>query len=884
MGSNMAECHPVAYRWPMKAKVNGAKLIHVDPRFTRTSATCDLHAPIRAGSDIAFLGGLINYVINSERWNTDPFFKEYVVNYTNASTIIDEKFKDTEDLEGVFSGLMQYKEKPEWPYNAFTGQYDTASWQYARTPIHPGSYEGTAATARSGEQKQAQAPAAAQPAQAAGTQGPPFDDMVRSLKKPAPPKDPTLQDPRSVFQLVKRHYSRYTPEMVEQITGCPRDKFLKVAEMLLANSGRDRTSAFAYAVAWTQHTYGVQMISCCALLQLLLGNIGRPGGGVMALRGHAAIQGSTDVPTLYHSIHGYMAHPSAIKKHDSLRDYLATETTPTGFLGNMPKFMVSYLKSMYGAAATRENDFGYDWHPKILGDHSHMAMMAAMEEGKVRGMFCVGQNPATSLNGGAQRQAMRKLEWLVVKDNWLTESATFWYSAPEVKDGQVKVEDNKTEVFFFPSTQIAEYEGSFTNTQRMLQWHFKASDPPGDCRTDTWFYYQLGKRLKKAYANSTLPRDQGWKNIVWDYDPDPEMGRTEHVAAGDADELKVLKEINGYLTDDPSRHLKGFGELKDDGSTTCASWIYSGCFPAWDKNLTAQREPDPPGAPGAHLNWGWAWPANRRVLYNRASADLAGNPWSERKRWIWWDPNVENPPDPKTGAVTRGKWVGYDTPDFAPTKAPNAKPKPDGIGLDALTGTDPFIMKPDGKGWLYVPSGLVDGPLPTHYEPVESPVSNLLYPKQQVTPVYKHWARDKKYNQVAKVGDPRYPYVITTYRLTEHYLAGAMSRWLPWLSELQPELFIEVGRALANEKGINNLDWVRISTPRSEIRAKALVTDRIGVMNIGGKKIHHVGMPWHWGWEGLSTGDVVNDLTSWVGDPNVAIHEGKAFLCNVEKA
>ena len=324
--------------------------------------------------------------------------------------------------------------------------------------------------------------------------------------------------------------------------------------------------------------------------------------------------------------------------------------------------------------------------------------------------------------------------------------------------------------------------------------------------------------------------------------------------------------------------------MKDDGSTTCASWIYSGCFPAWDQNLTARREPDPPGVPGAHLKWGWAWPANRRVMYNRASADLRGNPWSERKRWVWWDATFVNPPDPKTGiAPPRGKWVGYDVPDFGATKAPDAKPKPDGIGLDALSGTDAFIMKGDGRGWLYAPTGLVDGPFPTHYEPHESPVQNPLY-KQQTSPVHKVWSAGKAWNPLAVVGDPKFPHVITTYRLTEHYLAGAMSRWLPWLAELQPELFIEIGKALAEEKGIRNTDWVIISTPRARVRAKALVTDRIGVLQVAGKRIHHVGMPWHWGWAGLSVGDVVNDLTAWVGDPNVSIHEGKAFVCNVEKA
>jgi formate dehydrogenase major subunit len=447
----------------------------------------------------------------------------------------------------------------------------------------------------------------------------------------------------------------------------------------------------------------------------------------------------------------------------------------------------------------------------------------------------------------------------------------------------VKVEDIKTEVFFFPATQVGEYNGSFTNTQRMLQWHFKAAEPPTDCRTDTWFYYQLGKRLKAKYAASTLPRDEGWKNLVWDYERDASSAEAPS-ALGEPDELKLLREINGFHTGDTTKHLSGFADLKDDGSTTCASWIYCGVFPAWDQNLSARREPDLPSVARAESKWGWAWPANRRLLYNRASADPSGKPWSERKRWIWWDASVHNPPDATTGkTVAPGRWVGYDVPDFAVTKAPQSGAKPGGIGLDALSGTDPFIMKPDGKGWLFVPTGLVDGPFPSHYEPVESPVHNELY-KQQSSPVLKWWSRGKSYNQIAPVGDPRYPCIITTYRLTEHYLAGAMSRWLPYLAELQPELFIEIGRDLAQERGIANLDFVKITSPRHQVRAKALVTNRIGSMMLGGKKVHHVGMPWHWAWQGLAVGDVVNNLTSWVGDPNVSIHEGKTFVCNVEKA
>src|SRR5262245_28531848 len=795
-GSNMAECYSVEFRWVGQAQLQRAKLIHVDPRFTRTSAMADIHAAIRAGSDVAFLGGLVNFVINSERWNSEPFFREYVVNYTNAATIVSDDFKGAEEMDGVFSGLLEPGGgAKEWPYNAGLGRYDNKTWQYAagdsRGQVPAGSTPPMAPSPR----PPAGAATPPKPAATGGTPAaaapPRYDALVRGMLKPPPPRDERLQNPRCVFQIVKQHFARYTPEMVEKVTGCPRDVFLKVAETILANSGPDKTTSFAYAVAWTQHTNGVQTIGTCAMLQLLLGNMGRPGAGVLALRGHASIQGSTDLPTLYHSIHGYMAHPSALRPHDTLEDWLKIETPARSFWANTPKFMVSYLKSMYGDAATKDNEFGYGWHPRIIGDHSHMAMFAAMADGRVKGMLCIGQNPATSLHASLERRGLGKLEWLVVKDNWLTETATFWNHAPEVTSGRVKPQNIKTEVFFFPSSQIAEYEGTFTNTQRMLQTHHKAADPPGDCRSDLWFTHQLAKRLKTLYATSKLPRDEGFQALTWNFDPEPgkdDKGDTAGAPSSD----RIMKEINGYQTADPSRHLAGFGELKDDGSTTCASWIYCGVFPAPDKNLADRRQADPPGKPGAQLGWGWAWPANRRLMYNRASADPAGQPWSEKKKWIWWDGE---------------KWTGYDVPDFAPRKAPDAKAKADGIGLDGLSGTDPFIMKSDGKGWLYVPVGLQDGPLPTHYEPAESPVKNPLY-AQQASPVYKHWKRNE--SPLAPLGDPKFPIIITTYRLTEHYLAGAMSRWNPWLTELQPEVFVEMSPELAKEKGIANLDWVKI--------------------------------------------------------------------------
>jgi formate dehydrogenase major subunit len=832
----MAECHPVAFRWAMKAKLQGAKIIHVDPRFTRTSSKADIYASIRAGSDIAFLGGIINYVLNDRRWNTDSFFQQYLVNYTNAASIINEDFRDTEDLDGIFSGFMQYSGKADkWPYNGSNSLYDNTSWQYVRQ-------DKKLKSKRSSEDMA-------------------LEELIRSLKMPPQLKDEKLKHPRTVFQLVRRHFSRYTPEMVEKATGCPKEIFLSVARTVLENSGRDRTTSWVYAVGWTQHTYGPQIIGCSALLQLLLGNIGRPGGGIMALRGHASIQGSSDIPTLYHSIHGYMPAPSALKDHSSLHTYLTSEASATGYWANMPKFLVSYLKSMYGAAATPENDFGYSWHPRISGDHSHMPMFVAMTEGHVKGMLCIGQNPATSINAGLERQGLRNLQWLVVKDNFITETASFWNKAPEIESNDIKPEEIQTEVFFFPSAQVAELEGSFTNTQRMLQWHFKAADPPGDCRSDAWFTYQLGLRLKKLYAQSSRPRDQGLRNLVWDYDPD-----VPDNIPGEPDVEKVLKEINGFHTDNPDQHLGGFSELKENGSTTCASWIYCGVFPSPDRNLAKRRQPDPPEMTGAHLNWGWAWPANRRVLYNRASADLDGRPWSERKKWIWWDGR---------------KWTGYDIPDFSVDKRPDASADPEGIGLEGLSGRQPFIMKPDGVGWLFTPNGLVDGPLPTHYEPVESPVKNILY-NQQNNPVLKYWKHEG--NRLAEVTDERFPYVMTTFRLTEHFLAGAMSRWNSWLAELMPELFIEMSPELAREKGIYNNQQVRITTPRGRVRARALVTGRMRPFLINGKRVHQVGMPWHWGWQGVAVGDVVNQLTALIGDPNVSIHEAKAFVCNVEKA
>ena len=826
MGSNMAECHPVAFRWPLKAKTeHGAVLMHVDPRFTRTSALCDIHAQIRAGTDIAFLGGLITHVINSDRWNSDPFFREYVVNYTNAATLVNSEFKDTEELDGLFSGL-----------SADGRVYSRESWSYQRNPAPKPSV----------------------------TESKNFTDLLLQRIPGRPKTDPTLKDRQCVFQIVKRHYSRYTPEMVERVCGCSKEVFLKVADTLLNNSGRDRTSNITYAVGWTQHTVGVQIIRTAGMLQALLGNIGRPGGGVLALRGHATIQGSTDIATLYHSLPGYLNMPDARLNHDTLKDFILTEATPvaTSYWGNYPKFAVSYFKAQFGDAATKENDYGYNYHPKITGDHSHLPMFVDMMAGRIKGFLCVGQNPAVGgQNARFQRRALAKLDWMVVRDFFETETASFWRNSPEIISGELKTADIKTEIIFLPSATVPEMEGSFTNTQRLLQYHDKAADPPDDCRSNLWFTFHLGKRLKELYKNSSNDRDWAIKNLTWDYEPGPAEVAGWRIK-DEPSSYKALKEINGYTWSD-KKPVSSFANLKEDGSTVCGAWIYTGVIPEEGRNLSARRQADNWISP----NWGFAWPANRHIMYNRASADLKGAPWSERKKLVFWD-------------QASGKWVSPagEGIDFAPAKAPGSKGKDDGLAFDWLGGDDPFIMRPDGKAWLFAPSGLVDGPLPTHYEPYESPVRNPLY-KQQANPVVKVWHVEG--NSYHKVADPKYPIVISTYRLTEHYLSGVMSRWLPWLAELMPELFCEISPELANEKGIVHGEFMTIETARGQVQARALVTRRMRPFVIDGKTVHQVGMPWHWGWQGTAQGDVVNNLSALVADPNVTIHEGKVFTCNV---
>jgi formate dehydrogenase major subunit len=822
MGSNMAENHPVGYQWVMAARERGAPVIHVDPRFTRTSATASRWVQIRAGSDIAFLGGIVNYILEHGRE-----FREYVVNYTNAPVIVDEAFLDTEDLDGLFSGW-----DPE------TRRYDNTSWQYEGMEIL-GSAGHREKGARIGH------------ATDEGGGGSEF------LHGEPPEEDPALEHPRCVFQLLKKHFRRYTPELVAEVCGCRPDELVAVAEALCANSGRERTSAFVYSLGWTQHTVGVQNIRAAAIIQLLLGNIGRPGGGIMALRGHAEIQGSTDLATLYDVLPGYIPTPDA-HVHVSLAGFIETSSAPTGVWGSMDAYVVSLLKAFWGEAATAENDFCFGNLPRITGDHSAYEATLAMLDGRMKGYFLLGENPAVgSANARLHRLALANLDWLVVRDLVEIESAAFWYDSPEIETGELRPDRIPTEIFFLPAAAHIEKDGSFTNTQRLLQWRHKAVEPKGDCRSDLWFMHHLGRLLRQKLAGSADPKDRPLLDLQWAY---PTSGQRAEPSAE-----AVLREINGR--DGAGKALSSYTQLKADGSTTCGCWIYCGCF-ADEVNQVARKKPRWEQSPVAP-EWGWAWPANRRILYNRASADPAGNPWSERKRYVWWD-------------AEEGRWTGEDNPDFVAGTPPDYLP-PDGArAVDAIAGNHPFILQADGRGWLYAPSGLVDGPLPVHYEPHESPFANRLY-SQGTNPARQRFPRRENpyHPSDGQAGADAYPYVMSTYRLTEHHTAGAMSRTVAHLAELQPEMFCEVSRELAAERGLEHGGWATIVTARTAIEARVLVTERIKPLEVQGRRLHQVGLPFHWGSRGLVTGGSANDLFSLALDPNVHIQETKAATCDI---
>lgn len=720
--------------------------------------------------------------------------REYVVRYTNASFLVhpDFRFED-----GLFSGWDPDK-----------GRYDQSTWAFQTGP------DGQ------------------------------------------PLRDPTLEHPQCVFQHIKRIYAEYTPEKVSEITGIPVEDFIKFAEIVCSTGVPGKAAVFVYAMGWTQHTKGVQNIRTATILQMLLGNIGVAGGGIAAMRGHANVQGATDLAVLYHDLPGYLGQPN--ESHKSLQDYLAKTTTRNSFWENKPKFVVSLLKAWWGEHATPENDFCFDYLPKMAAGetYSHYDIFQAILDGRVKGLIVVGQNPAVgSANARKVQAALAKLDWLVVSDLFLTETAEFW------KLEGMNPAEIQTEVILLPAAGPLEKEGSFTNTHRLIQWKHKMIEPMGDAHSDGWYMVQIGKRLKKLYEGSTAAKDLPIKHLVWDYD-DPDN-------PNDFDHIKVLKEINGYEVA-TGKPVPGFGALKDDGSTACGCWIYSGIYPEEGVNKADSRVRSAPNRPDGwteakadgsadylHLGWAFAWPANRRVLYNRASADPQGRPWS-KVPLVWWD-------------EAQGKWTGVDVPDMLPVA-------PGQVHAVGVPGDTPFIMKAYGLGGIWGP--LPDGPIPVHYEPRESPTPNLLYRKQGTIPTMKI------YNSEFDVwGDPeRFPYVATTYRITEHLTSGLMTRTLPYLAESFALHFCEIPRELAQLLGIRNGDWVEVESARGKVRVQAMVTSRLRPLRIGGRETFLIGLPIHWApLSGHVQGDITNTLTPQAVDVNVQIQESKVFLANLRK-
>jgi formate dehydrogenase major subunit len=839
IGANPAENHPASMLWVNAARDNrGAKMIVVDPRFTRSAATADLYAPIRSGTDIIFLGGLMNYVIQNKLYNED-----YVKYYTNALTLINTDFQGPADLDGLFSG-----------YNADKRSYDTKSWQYQTEKKIVTVKEKDPQT---GVEKDVQ--------------------KEVSVTKQAT----SLDDPNCVFAHLTKHYSRYTPDTVEKICGTPKDKFLEIAQIYSATGAPDKSGTIFYAMGQTQHTVGTENVRAMAMLQLLLGNIGMPGGGVNALRGESNVQGSTDMALLYHYLPGYLTAPT-----DAHVDYTTYSNSyaKTSYWVFGPKFFAAQMAAWYGSAATKENGYAYDYVPKRSGNYSYIALFEQMYAGNIKGLFAMGQNPAVAgPNARLERKALEKLDWLVVVDLFETETATFW------KGPEANTADIQTEVFMLPAADAIEKAGSIVTSGRRMQWRPQVAAVPGEAKEDIWILTQLATALKGLYQSSSDAKDRPILDLVWDYGDPPDVEKVAQEINGYA--LEDVKDSAGKVLVEKGKVLSGFGTIAsaaDPGTIACGNWLFSGYWTETDDGdgnkmpAVKRRGQKDPSNMGFYSYWGFTWPANRRILYNRASARPDGTPWSEDKKVIWWDATADSGSKDAQGNPVLGKWVGYDVPDFSATKKPDAKADPAKTGLSAQEGTDPFIMRPDGKGGLF--SACAEGPFPEHYEAVESPVVNPLSSVQN-NPVVKVWDTDKDAAIGDAIGTPdKFPIICTTYRLVEHWQAGAMSRNLPWLAEAQPEMFLEMSKELANEKGINNGDRVLVSSARGQIEMVAMVTARWKPITVDGKVVHEVGMPWHFGWEGIATGPSANELTPHVGDGNTMIPEYKAFLVDVKKA
>lgn len=795
MGGNAAEAHPCGFKWVIEAKHhNKAKLIVVDPRFTRSAAMSDYYAPIRAGSDIAFLAGVINYLLSN-----DKIQHEYVKAYTNASFIVGPDYKFD---AGLFSGYDEAKRR-----------YDTKSWGYE------------------------------------------LDD--KGFAK----VDPTLEHPRCVLNVMKAHYARYTPEQVSKITGTPKDKFLKVCEMIAETSKPNRVMTIMYALGWTQHSQGSQMIRTAAIMQLLLGNIGLPGGGMNALRGHSNIQGLTDLGLLSTSMTGYMSLPREteqdLETYYKPRAVKPLRPNQMSFWQNYPKFFVSHQKAWWGKAATAENEWAFHYLPKWDKAYDVLQAFELMNQGKLNGYICQGFNPVGSFPNKKKIVAgLSKLKYLVIIDPLITETAEFWKNHGEHHD--VKSEEIQTTVFRFPSTCFAEEDGSLTNSGRWLQWHWKGAEPPGEAKGDPEIIAEIFTRMKAAYVKEGGAFPDPILNLTWNY-AQPTNPSAEEIA----------KEYNGKaladVTDpkDPTKvlvkageQIAGFGQLRDDGSTSSGCWIYAG---AWTQagNQMARRDNSDPYGIGQTLNWAWAWPANRRVLYNAASCDPNGKPWNAKRRLVAW--NGE-------------KWGGSDVPDIRPDANPT--------DADAVR---PFIMTAEGVARLFAPTGMAEGPLPEHYEPFETPLAaNPMHPnnpKAKSNPAARVFKGDME-----AFGTPKdFPYVATSYRLTEHF--HYWTKNVRTSAVVQPQQFVEIGEELAKEKGVANGDWVKVSSNRGFIKAVAVVSKRIASLDVDGKRVHTVGLPNHWGFVGVAKpGYLVNTLTPFVGDANTQTPEFKSFTVNLEKA
>ena len=817
MGGNPAENHPCGFKWAIEAKIHrNAKTIVVDPRLTRTAANADMYVQIRAGADIAFLGGVIKYAIENNR-----IAKDYLVNYTNAAFIIKDGFSLPED--GLFSG-----------FDAEKKVYDKKTWNYEEG----GDLAGK--------------PVVATPADK------PTPPLAPGATPPAPALPPniafdlSLQHPRCVYQLLKKQYERYTPEMVERITGIPQDQFLKAADLFTSvrkDGDMKKVATIIYAVGWTQHSFGTQIIRTAAMLQLLLGNVGRAGGGVNALRGHSNIQGATDMAGIFDILPGYLKMPNPTEV--DLAAYLK-RTTPLvakpdpwesfNYWSNTSKFAVSLLKAFYGPAATKENDFAFNYLPKIDRNYSWVNIWNAMYEGKVKGLFAFGMNGVMiGPDSNKNIDALKKADWLVVCEIYPDETSEFWRAPGITAEDQKKI---NTTVYRLPGAGFAEKDGTFVNSARWLQWKNIALPPPGQARLDQEILATIFLKVRELY------KKEGGKF------PDPVLNATfAYTNPHNPLLAEVAREINGKaladITDPKTnvtikagQQLPGFAWLKDDGTTTSGNWLYCG---SWTEAgaMMQRRGTDDPSGLGIYPNWGWSWPANRRVLYNRASCDMEGKPWDPSRRQVWWDDAKQS-------------WVGVDVPDFKVDSAPK-----DHMG--------PFIMNPDGIGRLFVPlSGMQDGPFPEFYEPIESPLANLLHPKQSNNPVVKKYKTDM--DKYAKTGDTEFNIICTTYRLTEHYHYWTKNN--PMNVELVPEPFVEVPAELADRMGIRGGEKVKVTSARAYYIAKAMVTRRIRPMKIDGKETFQIGIPIHWGFrgivedEGKTAKTLANQLTPTVIDPN----------------